>query len=99
MSAYVIYLAEILDPDGYLAYKERVEPNILAAGGTYVIRGGDVDLLEGTLPAERTVILEFPSRHAALAWYRSDEYRDIKKLREGTARATVYIVVGVSEPR
>jgi uncharacterized protein (DUF1330 family) len=99
MSAYVIYLAEILDPEGYLAYRERVEPNILAAGGRYVVRGGDVELLEGTLPAERTVILEFPSRPAVLAWYRSDEYCEIKKLREGTARATVYIVDGVNEHR
>jgi uncharacterized protein (DUF1330 family) len=80
------------DELGYQAYKEAVEPNILAAGGRYVVRGGDAELLEGTLPARRSVILEFPSRQSALDWYRSEDYTEIKKLREVTARATMYVV-------
>lgn len=92
MAAFVIYLGDVLDAQAYEVYKEHVEPNILAAGGSYVVRGGDVDLLEGDLPAQRTVILEFPSREAALTWYRSEEYAEIKRLREGVARASVYVV-------
>ena len=60
MSAYVIYLGDVLDEARHQSYKEAVEPNILAGGGRYVVRGGDTDLLEGTLPAGRSVILEFP---------------------------------------
>lgn len=92
MSAYVIYLGDILDETAYQAYREAVEPDILAAGGRYVVRGGDPELLEGNLPASRTVILEFSSRQAALDWYESPSYREIKKLREHSARASVYIV-------
>jgi uncharacterized protein (DUF1330 family) len=67
-------------------------PSILAAGGKYVLRGGDAEVLEGEAPAGRTVVLEFPSRQAALAWYQSDEYTEIRKIREGAARARIYIV-------
>jgi uncharacterized protein (DUF1330 family) len=66
MSAYVIYPGDVLDEAGDQTYKQVVEPNILAAGGCYVVRGGDAQLLERTLPAGRSVILEFPSRQSAL---------------------------------
>ena len=92
MAAYVIYQGEVLDPDRYEEYKARAAESILAAGGKYLVRGGDVDVLEGEPPVGRTVVLEFPSREAALAWYRSDEYTEIKKIREGAARARMYVV-------
>jgi len=95
VKAYVIYLGDVLDAVRYEQYKENVAPNIVDAGGSYLVRGGDAHLLEGALPASRTVILEFPSREAALAWYEGDAYRDIKKLRDGAARASIYIVDGL----
>lgn len=54
--------------------------------------GGDLEALEGDLPTTRTVILEFPSRQAALDWYLSDSYQEIRKLREGAAQAVIYVV-------
>jgi len=33
---------------------------------------------------------------AALAWYRSDEYTEIRKIREGAARARMYAIGGVA---
>ncbi len=95
VKAYVIYLGDILDIARYQIYKENVAPNIAAAGGKYLVRGGEIELLEGQLPAGRTVILEFPSRRAALAWYQSEEYAEVKKLREGAAQASIYIVDGL----
>ena len=95
MKAYVIYLGDILDENRYQIYKESAAPSVVAAGGKYVVRGGDTEVLEGQLPAARTVILEFPTRQAALDWYHSDEYAQIKKLREGAAQASIYIVDGL----
>lgn len=94
MPSYVIYRGEILDPERYELYKTRVSPNIQAAGGRYLIRGGDPEVLEGDPPAGRTVVLEFPTRQAALDWYRSDGYTEIRKLRDGAALASIYIVDG-----
>lgn len=95
MAAYVIYRGEILDAERYEEYKTQVAPNIISSGGRYLIRGGDPDVLEGDPPVGRTVVLEFATRQAALDWYRSDEYSEIRKLREGAARASIYIVDGV----
>jgi uncharacterized protein (DUF1330 family) len=95
VAAYVIYQGEVLDPVRYDEYKDKAAASILAAGGRYVVRGGDVDVLEGDAPAGRTVVLEFPTRQAAVDWYRSDEYTEIRKIRDGAAIARMYVVDGV----
>jgi uncharacterized protein (DUF1330 family) len=98
VAAYVIYQGEVLDQMRYDEYKAKAAESILAAGGRYVVRGGDVEVLEGEAPAGRTVVLEFPTRQAAIDWYRSDEYTEIRKIREGAARARMYVVDGVTAP-
>jgi uncharacterized protein (DUF1330 family) len=95
LPAYVIYQAEVADPVRYEQYKAKAAATVAAAGGRYVVRGGDAEPLEGDLPAGRTAVLEFPTRQAALAWYRSEEYAAARSLREGAAVATVYLVDGV----
>jgi uncharacterized protein (DUF1330 family) len=94
MAAYVIYQGEVLDAERYDEYKTKAAESILGAGGKYLLRGGDVEVLEGEPPAGRTVVLEFPSKEAAIAWYRSDEYTEIRKIRDGAARARMYVVDG-----
>lgn len=94
MPAYVIYQGEVLDPDRYDEYRHRAADSIAAAGGRYLVRGGEVDVLEGEPPAGRTVVLEFPTREAALAWYHGDDYTKARKIREGAARARMYVVDG-----
>ena len=96
MPAYVVYQGEVLDPERYDEYKTKAAASIHAAGGKYLVRGGDVKVLEGEAPAGRIVVLEFPTMHAALDWYRSDEYMDIRRIREGAARARMYVVEGVA---
>ena len=95
MPAYVIYKAEVLDADRYEEYKLLASASIDAAGGRYLVRGGDFVALEGEAPAGRTVVVEFPSREAALEWYKSEEYTTARRLREGAADATMYLVDGV----
>jgi uncharacterized protein (DUF1330 family) len=95
MSAYVIYQGEILDQEQYDRYKERGAVSIANAGGRYVVRGGEVQVLEGDAPSGRTVVLEFPTRQAALDWYYGDEYTEARKLREGAAIARMYVIDGV----
>ena len=97
MTAYVIYQGNVLDEERYEEYKRQVSPNIAASGGRYVVRGGDATALEGELPAGRTVVLAFPTRQAALDWYRSEEYTEIRKLRDGAAEAILYVVDGIDQ--
>jgi uncharacterized protein (DUF1330 family) len=95
VAAYVIYQGEVTDPERYEEYKTKAAANIIASGGRYLVRGGDVEVLEGDAPAGRTVVLEFPTMQAAVEWYRSEDYTMIRKLREGAARARLYVVDGV----
>jgi uncharacterized protein (DUF1330 family) len=95
VTAYVIYQGEVLDPERYDEYKAKAAVSIAAAGGRYIVRGGDVEVLEGDAPAGRTVVLEFPTRQAAIDWYEGDEYSEIRKIREGAARARMYVVDGI----
>jgi uncharacterized protein (DUF1330 family) len=39
------------------------------------------------------VVLEFPSREDALAWYHSPEYAEIKKLRFAATRGSAGVLV------
>jgi uncharacterized protein (DUF1330 family) len=94
MPAYVIYQGEVLDQARYDEYKVQAAQSILDAGGTYVVRGGDVEVLEGDAPAGRTVVLEFPTRQAAIDWYRGERYTEIRKIRAGAAIARMYVVDG-----
>ena len=98
MSAYVIFQADVLDADQYERYRASAARTVVAAGGRYIARGGDVVTLEGDAPLGRTVVLEFPSMQAALDWYRSDDYAEARKLREGAAQARVFIVDGIETP-
>jgi len=85
----------LLNADGYLqAEIDAAERH--PAGGRYLARGGDVEVLEGEMPAGRTVLLEFPNMRAALDWYRGDEYREIRMLRERAAVARAYVVDGAA---
>jgi len=97
VTTYVIYLGDVLDPAPYEAYKQQAALSVAAAGGRYVVRGGDAAVLEGEMPAGRTVVLAFPTRQAALDWYHSEEYRAARRLRAGAARATLYLVDGMDE--
>jgi uncharacterized protein (DUF1330 family) len=93
--AYVIYQGEVTDPEQYEKYKPPSAASIIAAGGRILVRGGPFEVLEGEPPASRTVLLEFPDRDAAIAWYRSDEYTEARKIREGAAVARLYVVDGL----
>ena len=95
MAAYVIYQAEVLDPERYADYREKSTPAVAAAGGEFVVRGGDIDVLEGDPPRGRTVIVRFKSLEAAREFYDGERYREARALREGAVRADAYIVDGV----
>jgi uncharacterized protein (DUF1330 family) len=95
LPAYVIYQGEVFDPERYEEYKRLVAPNIAAAGGRYLVRGGQAEALEGELPGGRTVVVEFSTMQATVDWYRSEEYSAIRKVREGAARANIYVVEGI----
>jgi uncharacterized protein (DUF1330 family) len=94
MKAYVVALIDVHDFDKYKPYMLEVPDSIARHGGSYVVRNGTKLALEGELPSERLVILQFPSMAHAQEWYRSREYQTLKAIRTSASEATVFLVEG-----
>jgi uncharacterized protein (DUF1330 family) len=95
MSAYVVVQETVHDQTTFDAYRKDVLPTITAHGGRFIVRGGNMTVVEGEWPNPRLVILEFPSRAAAEGWYRSPEYQKILPLRLESTRSNLVIIDGV----
>jgi uncharacterized protein (DUF1330 family) len=85
MAAYVIVDIEVHDPVEYEEYKKLAAPTVTAYGGRYLVRGGPVELLEGSWQPKRLVVLEFETAAQAKAWWSSQEYSVAKEIRHRTA--------------
>jgi len=95
MSGYLIAMIDVIDPKGFEEYRQKVPATIAAHGGRYLARGGQVEVLEGSLPSKRLAILEFPSMAQAKAWWSSPEYQPLRVIREKTTRSTLVITEGL----
>jgi uncharacterized protein (DUF1330 family) len=94
MPAYVIAETDIADPDQYARYMAASPAAIAEGGGRFVVRGGDVEVLEGDWRPPRLVVLEFDDVEAAQRWYDSAQYRAVRALREGAGRVNMVLVSG-----
>ena len=94
MTAYVIANLDVTDPEIFALYGERVVPIIKKFDGRYLVRGGNVDNLEGNSGFKRLVILEFPNKSAARNFYDSQEYAPLFNLRQASAKSTLALVDG-----
>jgi uncharacterized protein (DUF1330 family) len=94
MKAYVIAAETAKDEAMFATYRKEVPATVVAFGGKFVVRGGQLTTLEGEWPHPRLVIIEFPSRSAAEGWYRSPEYQKIMPLRLNSTVGNVIIVDG-----
>ncbi len=93
MSAYVIGLIDVHDPEGYPTYLREVPTTLEPYGGQFLVRGGEPEALEGTAPG-RVVVIAFPSAEQAHAWYESEGYARIRPLRQQMATGQLVLVHG-----
>jgi uncharacterized protein (DUF1330 family) len=95
MPAYVIVDVDVTDPERYERYKAATPAAIAAGGGRFLVRGGELTVLEGDWRPSRLVVLEFEDLAAAERWYESDAYQAAAKLREGGATMRMVAVQGL----
>ncbi len=98
MPAYVIVNTRVSDPTRIQTYRDLAEQSIKQFGGTYLVRGGQLSVLEGTYHPERMVLVEFPTLDRARAWYASEAYAEAKQARAGIAEFEMVLVDGLPEP-
>ena len=95
MAAYVIAVVEITNPEGYRPYTQVVPATIQQYGGKFLVRGGAATTLEGDWPERRRVLIEFPTKDAALKWWNSPEYAAPMKMRRANSKGRLILLEGV----
>jgi uncharacterized protein (DUF1330 family) len=95
MTAYVIVDSKIKNIDGMQEYLEKVGATLGAHGGQPIVAGTNIDKVEGDWNPSRIVILAFPSKDAAKAWYNSPAYQEILPIRTANTDDNVILVEGL----
>jgi uncharacterized protein (DUF1330 family) len=97
MPVYVI--AEIRNPTDQAKLDEYRRGNtevVARHGGRFLARGGDVEVIEGDWDPQRIVVLEFPDRAAARAWYEDPDYQRLRALRQSASDTDLILVDGAA---
>lgn len=95
MAAYIIVQVGVKDKDKFETYRHQVPATLEKFGGEFIVRGGEMEVLEGAWAHPRCVVIKFPSFEQAKAWHASPEYAGPKALREASADANMIVVEGV----
>ena len=94
MKAYVIGEIEVTDPALYDDYRKQVAATIQKYAGSFLVRGGKAEGLEGGWAPKRIVVLEFASYEQALKWYRSPEYAPLIQARQKASKGRLIAIEG-----
>lgn len=94
MAGYIIADIEITDPEEYRSYAQQTQATVDKYGGKFLVRGGQLETIEGDWQANRVVIIEFPSVEQAKVWYNSPEYTAIAGIRQHSTVSRIILVQG-----
>ena len=93
MTHYTIARIDVTDPSWVGEYLKHVRPLVEAAGGRYLTRTTNVEQVEGDdAPPQVALLLEWPSRESAMAFYESAEYRPYREARLAGTRSDMLLV-------
>jgi uncharacterized protein (DUF1330 family) len=95
MKYYCVAELDITDQAWVTEYVKNVTKLVERYGGQYLARTSRVEKLEGERQVPQIfLIVEWPSREAALSFYESDEYKPYLKSRLAGARNELTLVAG-----
>ncbi len=94
MAAYIIARVRVTDADQYDKYKLLTPDAVAGHNGTFVVRGGPHEVLEGAADDRRIVVLAFPTSDDARAFYDSPAYVEARQVRAGAAEMEMVLVEG-----
>lgn len=90
MKGYWVTTGTIHTPLGMVAFLSALQEWMPKVGARFLVREIASDVREGE-PGDVTVIIEFPSRAAAVEAYESADYQEIAKLRLNSSELTLSI--------
>jgi uncharacterized protein (DUF1330 family) len=95
MPAYLIANYSITNPDGYAEYPPSVAPTLTPFGGELVVADFASEAVEGS-PAPVSIVVKFPDRASAKAWYDSEAYQAVIGLRTENTEGFLVFVDGIA---
>lgn len=95
MKYYAVAEMNVTDRAWVAEYARDVTPMVERYGGRYLARTSRAETLEGErTPPQVFLLIEWPSREAAMAFYESDEYRPYRERRIAGAINEFVLVAG-----
>jgi len=94
MNAYIVGTVSINDPETYKKYTAKTPALVARHGGKFIVRGGDVDTLEGEAFNDRLVVIEFPSKKALQDFYHDPDYQEALLIRQSASLGRILAVEG-----
>jgi uncharacterized protein (DUF1330 family) len=94
-AAYIIADVTVTDAEKMANYRVWSTKAMQEHGAQVLVRGGEFEVLEGPWTPSRLVVLKFPSRDQAKAFYNSQTYAHAKTLREGAGVMRMIVVDGL----
>jgi uncharacterized protein (DUF1330 family) len=91
MPAYLILEIDWHDPDLAAEYRKLLGPTLEKHGGRTLV-ANEPRVLEGDWNPRRVVVIEFPSMDALRAWYASNEYAPLIRIRKEGAKTNMIAV-------
>jgi uncharacterized protein (DUF1330 family) len=90
------HLRNVVVGSGVVAYLEGIDATLAPFDGQFIIHGGKKHMLEGTWKGD-LIVIAFPDRARAVAWYDSPAYRALLPLRQANSHGEVFLIEGVDE--
>ncbi len=95
MPAYAIgHLRNVVMGPAIVEYLERIDETLEPFGGHFIIHGALPDVKEGNWEGD-LIVIAFPDRGKADAWYASLAYQTIKTLRSDNSDGEILLIDGV----
>lgn len=95
MKYYAVAEIDIMDPSWARDYAANVTSMVERAGGRYLARTAKIEKVEGERDTPQIFLLiEWPSKETADAFYESEEYRPYRERRIAGARNEFVLVAG-----
>ena len=93
-AGYLIAQVDVKDAEKYETYKANTPAAIAKYDGEFIVRGGQLEAVEGAPPLGRVVVVKFPSYARALEFYHSDDYKELLALRLSVSNSRTFIIEG-----
>ena len=95
MQAYAVaHMYKVRMGRDIVQYLEQIDATLKPYGGRFLVHGDPVEVIEGDWPGH-LIVIEFPDRAQARAWYGSPAYQQILRLRTDNSDSDVVFVDGV----